>query len=341
MGEIKPTNLFSVNNMPASKNAAEKQQPEKIENISLNKTDIISLSSNNQKPKITVLIRNAGDIEFKHASNPDIEAPDKITTEIKYNKEGIETDYKTIRYCRKKPVIKVEDHWDGKNWKNSIYLFPEAESSVLDNPVWPGNNRLENFLNDPEQKKILFEGDEKLKKATREEQLKLDAEHTAVTGLLDKRYGGRHNLSIVEIGPYCSTWVPRTLIKEGNGNFYSALDISKAGLDKQREFLAKEGEYMVAHTKQVWGDLYNMPFESSSADLVVTSACFPLCASKEDTIDAIDETARVLKTGGEFVLDAGSVELAVPAAVSHLLKKFDVIDSEGGGPGRILVLRKK
>ena len=99
---------------------------------------------------------------------------------------------------------------------------------------------------------------------------------------------------------------------------------------------------MLSHSNQVVGNLYNIPGENASVDLVVASASFPLFAAERDVKDAINEVARVLKKGGEFVLDSGSIELAAPGAVAHLMGKFEVADSYKAGIGcRILILRKK
>lgn len=279
-------------------------------------------------------------ITAEYIKKPD-GAEDETASAVKIgNEEWMVSNYHAVRYYCNKPVTEVKDCREQNSYKTDIRLFPAAKLEEANRSIYIPSYRLEKLLKNPEERKKLLEGDEELKKHTWEKQIEIDASRP-VRRLLEGRYGSRRNLSIVELGPYCSTWVPRALIKEGNGNYYYGLDVSMAGLDKQREFLAEEGKNMIAHTRQVWGCLYKMPFEPGSADLVVAAASFPLFSPEKDVKDAIDETFRALKRNGEFVLDAGSVELMAPKAVSYLMQKFNLVFSHGAGIGRILVLRKK
>lgn len=254
------------------------------------------------------------------------------------------TSYKATRFYNGKPVFSIKDKHLRNGWKTTLKIWPvakEIHTPPESSEIGRRKHLLAEFL------KEIRDGNKTTEADLKQYSIEREREHDSgmsISYILAKRYGNRKNLNIIELGPYCCTVVPRAILKEGTGNRYTALDLSLLGLQKQHEFLKEEGGYMVSRSRQVVGDFYNAPFLSESADLIVAIACFPfsLTRSKEkDFIDATSEVARLLKGGGEFVLPGAGLEQSSPAAVAHLLKLFDVVDSNGEGIGRTLVFRKK
>lgn len=162
---------------------------------------------------------------------------------------------------------------------------------------------------------------------------------SVVVPLLRQRYGESRNLDVVELGPSCTTGVARAL--HGRGNRYVAVDLSAQYLEKQREFLADE--FLLADVESVVGDTYALPLAAASADLLVAECHTPLVSgSVEALVRALNECARVLRPGGEFVLNPYYAEKQPPEATKHLLDLFELVHVQETEPGRrLLVLRKR
>lgn len=236
-----------------------------------------------------------------------------------------------------KLAVQSDNQLQPGGWHSEMKIGPGSLGEMNNRPTV--NNYRPKPADDPEVIEMERSSAEQLKNHTYQEQVKGDEKMTP-RFLLQERYGDRKNMNIVEIGPYTTTMVARELLKEGSGNNYTAIDIAEAGQKKQKEFLQQAGEYIFSHSKQIHGDLYHMPLESASADLLVScGGSFPLFAPEKDARDAIDEASRVLKPGGEFVLDTGILELAAAGTLSHLMSKFEITGSHDAG--RVVVLRKK
>lgn len=160
--------------------------------------------------------------------------------------------------------------------------------------------------------------------------------------ILERRYGDRTGMAVLELGPATSTMVPMTL-KDG-GHQYFGMDLSLPLLEKQRDLVHEQG-HTVDGALQVQGDTYGMPFQDATCDLVFTS-CHPpfYSASPEDQVIALSEAARVLKTGGEFVLFPWYSEMKDDRIEDYLLRTFEVLErhpSPNEADRQLLVLRKR
>ena len=226
-----------------------------------------------------------------------------------------------------------------RGWMTTMKVFAEANRE--DNRETRNNYRVENLLADPDREKLLKEEEEQLKLLTPEIQLEYDrGRYSHIGYLLEDRYGDRKNLDILEIGPYTTTMVPRTILKEGSGNQYTGLDVSEAGLRKQREVLDYAGGYAAENSRQVVGDLYHIPRDDNSTDLIVSlGGSFPFYSRESDAKEAINEISRVLKPEGEFVLNTGILEVAMPGTIAHIMKNFDITASADGG--ETIIFKKK
>lgn len=242
--------------------------------------------------------------------------------------------WESKRYYNGEPVIKIKDRLLPSGWKSVIKC-----GTAMDKTTGPYMDRHQ--LNKGEIDQYNKEEMEVLDRITKDEALR-DASTRPARYFLERRYGKRKNMNIVEFGPRCTIHVQQALLKEGSGNRYFGVDIFRAGLQKQRAFLAEEKNgYEYSHSYQIIGNYYQTPLASNSADIIFSSCSFPSDGFDKDFKKATNEVRRVLKNGGEFVLDGAFIELDSPSSVSYLLKYFDVVDSYDKGLKRILVFRKK
>lgn len=146
--------------------------------------------------------------------------------------------------------------------------------------------------------------------------------------VIHNRYNKRSNMTVVEFGPVYTTAVPEAL--KGNGNEYVGLEIAKAYIEKQREFLLSD-PVLSSQSSEIFGDLRKMPFKPASADLLVASCCNPFYDKNTSrVIDVIDDMAEVLKPGGEAVIVPFNLEndKDIDESVKkHLLKRFEVVET--------------
>lgn len=163
-----------------------------------------------------------------------------------------------------------------------------------------------------------------------------------IAPILERRYGDRTGMAVLELGPATSTTVPVTLREAADQ--YFGMDLSLPLLEKQRDLVHEHG-HTVDGALQVQGDTYGMPFQDGTCDLVFTS-CHPpfVSASPEDQVVALSEVARVLKPGGEFVLFPWYSEKKDSRVQDYLLRTYEVVErhsSPGHDDRQLLVLRKR
>jgi len=160
--------------------------------------------------------------------------------------------------------------------------------------------------------------------------------------LLQRRYGDREGMTVVELGPATSSVVPRALGESLHR--YFGTDLSVPLMDRQRDVLNEPG-FQIAGAYQVQGDTYDLPYESGVADVLFTS-CHPpfVSSSPGERIQAFGEAARVLKEGGEFVLFPWTGQGEHPAVKAFIDKHFEVVDRQVsfyGADRQMVVFRKK
>ena len=124
-----------------------------------------------------------------------------------------------------------------------------------------------------------------------------------IATILSDRYGSRHDLDVLEIGPLTTTFIARALPKAR----YIGLDCCEALTTLQLRFLAVEG---ILNALPVMGDVYELPIATSSQDVVYAGSITPLCernpdATRESLGAVFQEISRVLKQNGEFVMYPG------------------------------------
>lgn len=156
---------------------------------------------------------------------------------------------------------------------------------------------------------------------------------------LRDRYGGRRDLNILEIGPGTTGVVPRALLTPGSGNRYHALDLSPQALALQKQVLTEDG---VGPLQQTVGDYADgLPVPDGSQDLVCGYASISTWGDTQDVKRYFDEFHRVLKPGGEFLMGGLGLEQASPAAIAHILDRFELIPQRETGQSVDLLLRKR
>jgi len=149
--------------------------------------------------------------------------------------------------------------------------------------------------------------------------------------VIHNRYNKRSNMTVIEFGPVYTTAVPEAL--KGNGNEYVGLEIAKAFIEKQREFLLSD-PVLSSQSSEIFGDLRKMPFKPASADLIVASCCNPFYGKNASRV--IDDMAEVLKPGGEVVIVPFNLENDKYIDKSAVIMKTDAPSAKRGcsGSGR-------
>ena len=120
---------------------------------------------------------------------------------------------------------------------------------------------------------------------------------SSMGSFLSNRYSNRAGLRVLELGPWADTDVPLALRKMMSS--YIAIDVQEASLAVQRRALLKAG---IGNSSHLRSDICELPLASGSQDLLVAS-CTVFGSSQPVELEmAFAEAARVLRTGGEFVL---------------------------------------
>ena len=162
---------------------------------------------------------------------------------------------------------------------------------------------------------------------------------TRMCSVLSDRYSSRTGLNVLEIGPSIDTSVPLTLRKSMSS--YIAIDAQEASLAVQRQALLNAG---IGNSTHMRSDLCRLPLASASQDLLVASCNNVFASGQSVELElAFTEAARVLRTGGEFVLQPwtfveapATISLGSqvtrhpwrvrPAATDILLSRFKIVD---------------
>lgn len=135
--------------------------------------------------------------------------------------------------------------------------------------------------------------------------------------------GLTRGLSTLELGASNSTLVPRTL-GDRLGKYVST-DIYRSDLLKQRELLKAFPE-LAGKANQVIADTRALPFRAESFDLVVARHHPPFTVpNPKDMMYSLQETARVLRPNGLFVLDSHRLGYAGQAVRNEVQRLFEVV----------------
>lgn len=130
-------------------------------------------------------------------------------------------------------------------------------------------------------------------------------------------------LSALELGSSNSTLVPRKL--GDRLSQYISTDIYRSDLLKQRELL-KAFPDIASKSSQVIADTRALPFKSESFDLVVARHHPPFTVPNAKTmIESLQETARVLRPDGLFVVDSHRLGYAGKAVRNEVQRLFEVV----------------
>ena len=157
-------------------------------------------------------------------------------------------------------------------------------------------------------------------------------------GDLFERYGGGAARDVLEIGAGTTTFVAQTLVPQGHS--YTGVDLVKTVVDKQSEILNHLGPEFSERCQSVAGDLFDLPIEDASQDVVVAYAAFPTSSSYETTKKAFSEIHRVLRPGGEFYVKGVGLQHAAPATLAYVLENFEVVGIPAHRRGHGFILRK-
>lgn len=158
---------------------------------------------------------------------------------------------------------------------------------------------------------------------------------------LEKRYGERTGLSVLEIGPGTTGVVPRALLNANNDNRYTGVDVSPDALRMQRDVLVEDG-LPAERMSQVVGDYRGkLPVSDSSQDLVLGFASIGLWDEADKVKGYFDEFARVLKPGGEMLVGGVGLEYASPVAIAGILKNFELVPQREAAQSVDLILRRR
>lgn len=182
---------------------------------------------------------------------------------------------------------------------------------------------------------------ERAARETPESILARDAQMTDRVRLLESRYGHLRNANILELGPFTTTIVPRTLVKQGSGNSYLGLDANSIALERQRQTLDQLGGEVAARSRQQVSNFEkHIDCPDASQDLIVAYSSFGLGAPAPQAIASLQEVLRTLRPGGEFLTVGWDLENAAPQTIAFVLDHFEVAGSPGPGAGVILRRRQ-
>lgn len=158
---------------------------------------------------------------------------------------------------------------------------------------------------------------------------------------LQSRYGGRKDLSVLEVGPGTTGVVPRAFLQAGNGNRYTGIDFSAEALQMQKSVLASDGVEVERMTQLVGDASRTIPVPDASQDLVVGYSSIGTWGPTEEVKATFDELARILKPGGELLADGTGLDCASPPAIAHILSKFELVPERESQQGVDYILRRR
>ncbi len=228
------------------------------------------------------------------------------------------------------PVVQVRDVRHGELWSEDLQVYQS---------VGEGLRRPANRMSDLERDPRALDGEvERARRLSVADVLAWDESRGERSQLLRERYGHLKGAAILEIGPFATTCVARTLLTEDSGNRYLGVDVNATALALQREVLDSVGGPAARNSRQHVGDLFSLPVADGSQDLLLAYASFPIGARSEDAIAGLEEVHRVLKPGGEFLCEGWPVYDVAPATLAHLTQKFELVGAPG--PGKGFILRK-
>ncbi|MBX3172557.1 MAG: class I SAM-dependent methyltransferase [Candidatus Eremiobacteraeota bacterium] len=158
---------------------------------------------------------------------------------------------------------------------------------------------------------------------------------------LQSRYGQRRDLNILEVGPGTTGGVPRTLLQPGNGNLYTAIDLSPEALELGKKVLASDGIEVERMTQMVGDASRHIPVADASQDLVLGYASISTWGSSQEVKTTFTELARILKPGGELLAAGTGLEHASPPAIAHILSLFELVPEREPGQCVDYILRRR
>lgn len=141
---------------------------------------------------------------------------------------------------------------------------------------------------------------------------------------LKQRYGDIEGLKVLDVGPNCYPFVARALHNPGTSSSYLGVDVSEAGMEKLNQAIQHLGGDLAKSSKAIQGDLFALPVQDQSQDVVTAFAMFPVNAATEDAVDAFQEVNRVLKPGGELYVHGFGLSRAAPATVAYVLENWEI-----------------
>ncbi|MEW6278074.1 MAG: class I SAM-dependent methyltransferase, partial [Candidatus Eremiobacterota bacterium] len=142
-----------------------------------------------------------------------------------------------------------------------------------------------------------------------------------------------HEAVIVEFGGGGWTPIADRLVSPGNGNRYVNVDLNEPGLHTQAGSLGADCHGLLA-------DFTFAPLRDGCADMIVSVASLtPSLTPDAVLLKAVQEGARVLKPGGEWVFGGGYFfSRADPKVIKTILRWFEPVALEGRDS---LILRRR
>ncbi len=227
------------------------------------------------------------------------------------------------------PVVQVRDVRQGELWSEELRVYQSTGPEGARRPA----HRMSDLERDPHA----LDGEvERAQGLSVADVLAWDESRGERSQLLRERYGHLKGAAILEIGPFATTYVARTLLTEDSGNRYLGVDVNATALARQREVLDSVGGPAARNSRQHVGDLFSLPVADGSQDLLLAYASFPIGARSEDAIAGLAEVYRVLAPGGEFLCEGWPLHDVAPATLAYLTEKFEVVGAPGPGAGFIL-----